>query len=121
VAYRICLGLQRHERHLIEHGVETGTIKLLPNGAYVEVLRRPTKEDLAPIIETRPPPAVPIGGPDVDGVEHPAHRRLLGKIRIKLNQRFRADLGPPKIDGEAEIPVLKTDHHPEITHPPHGP
>ncbi|HEV7936185.1 MAG TPA: ubiquinol-cytochrome c reductase cytochrome b subunit [Actinomadura sp.] len=119
VAYRICLGLQRHERHLVEHGVETGTIKLLPNGAYVEVLRRPTKEDLAPIIETRRPPAVPIDAPDVDGVEHPAHRRLLAKIRIKLNQRFRADLGPPRIDDEVKIPILKTDHHPDITHPPH--
>ncbi len=37
VAYRICLGLQRHDREVLEHGVETGIIKRLPNGAYIEV------------------------------------------------------------------------------------
>jgi ubiquinol-cytochrome c reductase cytochrome b subunit len=37
VAYRICLGLQRHDREVLEHGVETGIIKLLPTGEYIEV------------------------------------------------------------------------------------
>src|SRR6478672_2923062 len=32
VAYRLCLGLQRHDREVLEHGIETGIIKLLPNG-----------------------------------------------------------------------------------------
>jgi ubiquinol-cytochrome c reductase cytochrome b subunit len=36
-AYRICLGLQRHDREVLEHGVETGIIKRLPSGEYVEV------------------------------------------------------------------------------------
>jgi ubiquinol-cytochrome c reductase cytochrome b subunit len=35
--YRICLGLQQHDREVLEHGVETGIIKRLPNGAYIEV------------------------------------------------------------------------------------
>jgi ubiquinol-cytochrome c reductase cytochrome b subunit len=35
--YRICLGLQRHDREVLEHGVETGIIKRLPSGEYVEV------------------------------------------------------------------------------------
>ncbi|MEN3361571.1 MAG: ubiquinol-cytochrome c reductase cytochrome b subunit [Mycobacteriales bacterium] len=37
LTYRICLGLQRHDREVLEHGVETGIIKRLPNGAYIEV------------------------------------------------------------------------------------
>ncbi|HTZ45262.1 MAG TPA: cytochrome bc complex cytochrome b subunit [Jatrophihabitans sp.] len=37
VAYRICLGLQRHDREVLEHGIETGIIKLLPNGEFIEV------------------------------------------------------------------------------------
>jgi ubiquinol-cytochrome c reductase cytochrome b subunit len=37
VTYRICLGLQRHDRDVLEHGVETGIIKRLPSGEYVEV------------------------------------------------------------------------------------
>jgi ubiquinol-cytochrome c reductase cytochrome b subunit len=36
-AYRICLGLQRHDREVLEHGIETGIIKLLPTGEYIEV------------------------------------------------------------------------------------
>jgi ubiquinol-cytochrome c reductase cytochrome b subunit len=35
--YRVCLGLQRHDREVLEHGVETGIIKLLPHGEYIEV------------------------------------------------------------------------------------
>jgi ubiquinol-cytochrome c reductase cytochrome b subunit len=37
VAYRVCLGLQRHDREVLEHGVETGVIKLLPSGEFIEV------------------------------------------------------------------------------------
>jgi len=37
VAYRICLGLQRHDREVLEHGIETGIIKLLPNGEFIEI------------------------------------------------------------------------------------
>ena len=33
VTKRICLGLQRKDAHLLEHGVETGIIRQLPNGA----------------------------------------------------------------------------------------
>ncbi len=35
--YLICLGLQRHDREVLEHGIETGIIKLLPNGEFIEV------------------------------------------------------------------------------------
>ena len=35
--YRICLGLQRHDREVLEHGVETGVIKRLPSGEYIEI------------------------------------------------------------------------------------
>jgi ubiquinol-cytochrome c reductase cytochrome b subunit len=37
VAYRICLGLQQHDREVLVHGVETGIIKRLPDGRFVEV------------------------------------------------------------------------------------
>jgi len=37
VTYAICLGLQRHDREVLEHGIETGVIKLLPNGEFIEV------------------------------------------------------------------------------------
>jgi ubiquinol-cytochrome c reductase cytochrome b subunit len=37
VAYRVCLGLQRHDREVLEHGVETGIIRQLPTGEFIEV------------------------------------------------------------------------------------
>ncbi|MCJ7858580.1 cytochrome bc1 complex cytochrome b subunit [Corynebacterium kalidii] len=37
VTYRICLGLQRADREVLEHGIETGTIKQLPSGGFIEV------------------------------------------------------------------------------------
>jgi ubiquinol-cytochrome c reductase cytochrome b subunit len=37
IAYRVCLGLQRHDREVLEHGIETGIIKVLPTGEFIEV------------------------------------------------------------------------------------
>ncbi|WP_410584619.1 cytochrome b [Amycolatopsis sp. lyj-108] len=37
VTYRICLGLQRADREVLEHGVETGIIKRLPHGEFIEI------------------------------------------------------------------------------------
>ena len=37
ITYRICVGLQRSDREVLEHGLETGVIKKLPNGAFVGV------------------------------------------------------------------------------------
>jgi ubiquinol-cytochrome c reductase cytochrome b subunit len=37
LTYRVCLGLQRHDREVLEHGVETGIIKVLPTGEFIEV------------------------------------------------------------------------------------
>ncbi|OBG72018.1 MULTISPECIES: cytochrome bc complex cytochrome b subunit [unclassified Mycobacterium] len=37
ITYRWCIGLQRSDRGVLEHGIETGIIKRLPHGAYVEL------------------------------------------------------------------------------------
>jgi len=37
VARRICLGLQQHDREVLAHGVETGIIKRMPDGRFVEL------------------------------------------------------------------------------------
>ncbi|MFJ4656254.1 cytochrome bc complex cytochrome b subunit [Nocardia sp. NPDC088792] len=37
VAYRLCLGLQRGDRAILEHGIETGVIRRLPQGEYIEI------------------------------------------------------------------------------------
>jgi ubiquinol-cytochrome c reductase cytochrome b subunit len=37
MTYRWCVGLQRSDRAVLEHGIETGIIKRLPHGAYIEL------------------------------------------------------------------------------------
>jgi ubiquinol-cytochrome c reductase cytochrome b subunit len=66
VTYRICLGLQRNDRAVLEHGIETGTIRQLPNGGFIEVHQ-------------------PIGPVDEHG--HPIPLEYAGaQVPTKLNQ-----------------------------------
>jgi ubiquinol-cytochrome c reductase cytochrome b subunit len=37
LTYRICLGLQQHDREVLAHGVETGIIRRLPDGRFIEI------------------------------------------------------------------------------------
>ncbi|RSM78975.1 cytochrome bc complex cytochrome b subunit [Kibdelosporangium aridum] len=37
ITYRICLGLQHADREVLAHGVETGIIKRLPHGEFIEL------------------------------------------------------------------------------------
>ena len=37
IAYRICLGLQQHDREVLVHGVETGIVRRLPSGRFMEI------------------------------------------------------------------------------------
>ncbi|MFD6897252.1 cytochrome bc complex cytochrome b subunit [Rhodococcus sp. NPDC060086] len=37
IAYRFCLGLQRSDRQVLEHGIETGIVRRLPHGEYIEI------------------------------------------------------------------------------------
>jgi ubiquinol-cytochrome c reductase cytochrome b subunit len=37
LTYRICLGLQRPHREVLDHGIETGIIRRLPHGEFIEV------------------------------------------------------------------------------------
>ncbi|WP_227984988.1 cytochrome b [Nocardia spumae] len=37
LAYRMCLALQRADRSVLAHGIETGIVRRLPHGEYVEI------------------------------------------------------------------------------------
>jgi ubiquinol-cytochrome c reductase cytochrome b subunit len=49
VTKRFCLGLQHHDEALLHHGVETGIIRMLPHGEYVEV-EQPLPADKAAVL-----------------------------------------------------------------------
>ena len=83
---RICLGLQRKDNHLLEHGVETGIIRQLPSGEFIEITR-PVSEDAHAVLASRkPPPSLPALEPaDENGIPAPGSRGALGKVRGRLN------------------------------------
>lgn len=37
VTYRLCIGLQEQDRLILDHGIETGHVRRLPHGEFVEV------------------------------------------------------------------------------------
>jgi ubiquinol-cytochrome c reductase cytochrome b subunit len=87
VTKRICLGLQRRDLHLLEHGVETGIIRQLPNGKFTEVHRPISEDKRAVLLANREPvPLPPTQAVDPNGVPAPATRGLLGKLRTTANR-----------------------------------
>ncbi|HTX94961.1 MAG TPA: cytochrome bc complex cytochrome b subunit [Mycobacterium sp.] len=60
VTYRWCVALQRSDRAVLAHGIETGIIKRLPNGAYIEV-----HQPLGPVDDHGHPIPLPYQGASV--------------------------------------------------------
>jgi ubiquinol-cytochrome c reductase cytochrome b subunit len=60
VTYRICLGLQRADREVLEHGIETGIIRRLPHGEFIEV-----HQPLGPVDDHGHPKPLPYQGTSV--------------------------------------------------------
>jgi ubiquinol-cytochrome c reductase cytochrome b subunit len=100
VTRRICLGLQRKDKELIEHGLETGIIRQLPNGEFVEVHRPMTEEELAILEAKKVPALMPArGSEDESGVPAPHSRGVLGQARAIADRAF------------AETVVVEPDGH----------
>jgi ubiquinol-cytochrome c reductase cytochrome b subunit len=94
VTRRICLGLQRKDLLLLTRGVETGIIRQLPSGGYVEETR-PLTEDARAVVESRKTPAaLPAGragpGQDGPGQDGPPRgmRGGLSRVRERLNEEL---------------------------------
>ncbi len=107
VAYRWAVGLQRSDREVLEHGIETGIIKRLPHGAYVEL-----HQPLGPRRRARPrdPAGVPgCGTAEADeqaGLEWRARFRQLPVRRSGLRERgaragdaHRGATGSDRVEG----------------------
>jgi ubiquinol-cytochrome c reductase cytochrome b subunit len=100
ITRRICIALQRKDKELLEHGVETGIIRQLPDGKFVEVHRPLTEEERAPL-EAKKTPALMPASParDENGVPAPQLRGLTGRARAIAGRAF------------AETIVLQPDGH----------
>jgi ubiquinol-cytochrome c reductase cytochrome b subunit len=100
ITKRICLGLQRKDAHLLEHGVETGIIRQLPSGEYTE-LTRPVSEEKRAVLEARQGlPALEAAPADGDDeVPAPTARSGMGKLRVRLNRVLTESIPLPTGNG----------------------
>src|SRR5215472_188218 len=88
VTKRVCLGLQRRDLDLLEHGVPTGIIRQLPSGGYVEETR-PLSADACAALRAGKAPARPAAIPAADqGVPAPGSRGGLGRVRQVLGSAY---------------------------------
>ena len=100
VTKRICLGLQRRDKDKVLHGRESGIIKRLPHGEFVEVHEPLSQGELYRLTahEQYEPAALP---PAVD--ENGVQRKIgaMEKLRVKLNKGYYGD------DNQVAKPTLE--------------
>jgi ubiquinol-cytochrome c reductase cytochrome b subunit len=89
VTKRICIGLQHKDANIVAHGYESGMIRQMPDGEFVEIHTQATEEELA-VLEYKHIPAAlpPPGEPDENGVPAPASRGAKGWARGVANRAF---------------------------------
>jgi ubiquinol-cytochrome c reductase cytochrome b subunit len=99
ITKRVCLGLQRKDRNELLHGYESGIIRQLPDGEFIEV-HQPVNEERLAVLEAKKVPALlpAPGSEDDNGVPPPSARGMLGKARAVANRAF-AETIPIEADG----------------------
>jgi ubiquinol-cytochrome c reductase cytochrome b subunit len=99
ITKRICLALQRKDAAELLHGYESGIIRQLPDGKFIEV-HRPVSEEKRAVLEAKPVPALlPAGGSeDASDVPAPGSRGALGRARAIAGRAF-AETVPLETNG----------------------
>ncbi|MCO5997845.1 cytochrome bc1 complex cytochrome b subunit [Actinoallomurus rhizosphaericola] len=103
VTRRLCLSLQRSDARKVTEGVESGTIKRLPNGEYVEAHDRPEREQ-AVVARTVHPDDLVEALPD-HIIPLPTPRRIIAQVRSRLNRaytKYAAEVPTPEERRELE-------------------
>ena len=101
ITYRICIGLQRSDREVLEHGVATGVIQKLPNGAFVEI-----HQPIGPVDEHGHQIPLEYGGARV-----PKKMNELGYADSETSGIFKSD-DPALVARRNEI--ARNNHHEEV-------
>ncbi|MEV5896216.1 cytochrome bc1 complex cytochrome b subunit [Nonomuraea fuscirosea] len=98
ITYRMCLGLQRSDAATIGHGVESGVIKRLPHGEFVEIHAAPSADIEAHLEGKTPVPMLPGSAQDGAGVPPKTARGPLGRLRLRMSRAYGGEKIP--LDGE---------------------
>ncbi len=103
ITKRACLGLQRRDLNKVLHGRETGIIKRLPSGEFIEVHAPISAEERFTLMARhnyKPLEA----GPQTDADGIPAPGRGIAKVRARLSNFWYADdLPKPTPEEYAEL------------------
>lgn len=103
---RICLGLMRRDRDKVLHGRETGVIKRLPHGEFVEVHEPLPRERLYAIMAHDQQPPYEIG-PETD--ENGVRRK------VRITDRLRARISRAYFGDHAQIIKPTAEEHRQLT------
>ncbi|MER5574808.1 cytochrome bc1 complex cytochrome b subunit [Streptomyces massasporeus] len=106
VTKKICMGLQRRDRAKVLHGRETGTVKRLPTGEYIEVHEPLAQAELHTLTQHEQHPPYEIGREvDARGVRR----------KVKRSERLRARLAHAMYGPDARIEKPTVAEYREIT------
>ncbi|OPG06210.1 ubiquinol-cytochrome c reductase cytochrome b subunit [Streptomyces sp. GKU 895] len=106
VTKRVCLGLQRRDRDKVLHGRESGVIKRLPHGEYVEVHEPLGQAQLHTLTQHEQNGHYEIGPlVDANGVRRP----------VSASMRVRARLARVMFGPETQIPKPTVEEYRQIT------
>ncbi|MEU6251720.1 cytochrome bc complex cytochrome b subunit [Streptomyces sp. NPDC047043] len=106
ITKRVCMGLQRRDRDKVLHGRETGTIRRLPHGEFVEVHEPLPQDALFTLTQHEQNPPYEIGPlVDANGVRRP----------VKAGQRMRARLARVMFGSDSQIAKPTVEEYRELT------
>ena len=106
VTKRICLGLQRRDRDKVLHGRESGIIKRLPHGEFIELHEPLSQSQLHTLTAHEQYEPVELPAPvDENGVTR----------KVKGSQKLRARLSRGYFGEESQIPKPTAEEYREIT------
>ncbi|MEV0225973.1 cytochrome bc complex cytochrome b subunit [Streptomyces sp. NPDC050704] len=106
ITRRICLGLQRRDRDKVLHGRESGTIKRLPHGEYVEVHEPLTQAQRFTLTQHEQDGHYELGPlVDANGVTR----------KVRTSQRLRARLARAMYGQDTYIPKPTVEEYRELT------
>ncbi|WP_225840386.1 cytochrome bc complex cytochrome b subunit [Streptomyces sp. NK08204] len=118
ITYRICLGLQLRDRDKLLHGRETGIIKRLPHGEFIEVHERLERGTEYMLLSRESAEALPAPVREQDGVRNPEFRKQA--LRFKLNRWLNggqvATPTPQELQHALEHHGHSSDGHAAIGH-----
>ena len=114
ITRRIAIGLQRRDRERVEHGRETGVIRMTVEGEFYEEHEPIDKyEAYALTAHPRPDEIEPGSKTDENGVKNPDYKRT--KRQASLNRFYWDDTiqkpTPDELHDEQEHAALETEEH----------